>query len=85
MCRGQIAVLGAVKIAATTREIAACGFVRKWASGELCACCSWGGKEDLYGQPAVTTYKKSARVYYTGGPWLMKILLSFNPLTPFEG
>lgn len=41
-----IAPLAAVKIAAATWEMAARGFVRKWASGELCVCVL-GGKEAL--------------------------------------
>lgn len=48
VCRGQITLLAAVKIAPTKREKAACGFVRNWASGELCACRRWGEGGSLW-------------------------------------
>lgn len=43
-CWGRITLLGAVKIVDTTREIAACGFGKKWASGDL-----WGPVETGWG------------------------------------
>lgn len=60
MCRGQLSLLGAVKIAATTREIAASGFGKKWASGD------WLERGYFYGQPAATTCTKALALQLRG-------------------